>query len=137
MAEEGDLKNQVCSICYDSNNFRVLHCRHAFCLDCIEIIHKNHEGRITCPRDRIVDVRVPSALPTLQQFKGKISMTYLEKDVEKNFGRLQDDLVKQRMQTIKHLRNVTVQIIEKEILKLSPQVPRNTSLVSSIAVPLI
>ena len=72
MAEAQDFESSSCSICLDSNQFRVLNCGHAFCLNCLQSMHSIYGGKIPCPLDRIEDAREPRTLPTPNQFKGKL-----------------------------------------------------------------
>ena len=72
MAEAQDFEDSSCSICLDSNQFRVLNCGHAFCLNCLKSMHSIYGGKMPCPLDRIEDAREPRTLPTPNQFKGKL-----------------------------------------------------------------
>ena len=101
-----DSKMLLCSICYLSYKCRVLKCGHALCLDCVENIHTTNNRKIPCPWDGIEDKRDPYALPTPEQFYGRIINTNTEEDIAPEFQRLLAELVKHRTMTIKHLRNV-------------------------------
>ena len=61
MAHANDIDTdwKSCTICMESNEFRVLQCGHCFCVDCLEHLYTMHEQRIVCPMDRQIDEREP------------------------------------------------------------------------------
>ena len=95
-----------CSICLTSNDFRVLQCGHAFCFDCLRYIHEIEEGTILCPHDLKEDCTTPNSLPKPECFEGSILTPDVEVDSSTSIDKLLQDLVDQRMKTIKLLRRV-------------------------------
>lgn len=114
MASGNDLEDQSCSICFDSNEFRVLQCGHAFCLKCLNTLYFNHGGKVCCPMDRKEDDREPISLPTPIQFQGRLYRTTIKNGKYENIKKLIDDQVKQRMHTVQVLRNLAASLGSKE-----------------------
>jgi len=107
MEEAPDLNDGYCSICFDSSQFRVLQCGHAFCLDCLQTMHAYHGGKILCPMDRREDAREPRTLPTPHQFQGHVFIPAVDDDerhVDLNY--LLDTQIKHRLDTIRKLRTL-------------------------------
>jgi len=104
MEEAPDLNDGYCSICFDSSQFRVLQCAHAFCLDCLETLHEIHGGRILCPMDRREDAREPRTLPTPHQFQGRVFIPAVDDDERHmDFNYLLDAKIEHGLQTIAKL----------------------------------
>ena len=101
-----DSKRDKCSICLTSNDYRVLQCGHAFCIDCLQYIHEFEEGTILCPHDLKEDCTTPNSLPKPEYFEGIILTPDVEGDSPTSIDNLLQDLVDQRMTTIKLLRQV-------------------------------
>ena len=114
MAEAGDLEDDSCSICFESNQFRVLQCGHAFCLECLKVMYRNYGGKVCCPMDRMEDGREPSSLPTPRQFEGHLFNFPAEDRRYTNIDQLIDAQIKHRMQTIQQLRNVATTLESQE-----------------------
>lgn len=106
MDEVPDLEGSSCSICFDSNQFRVLQCGHAFCLECLQVIHQNNGGKIPCPMDRKEDAREPHTLPTPIQFQGQLFVSAVDDERYTSLNQLIDAQVRRRLQTINQLRRL-------------------------------
>ena len=104
---------RLCAVCLDSDDFRVLECRHAFCFQCLRCIYETNEGMIICPFDRLVDLREPRALPKPNRFHGEI--IYHISDDPIDFNMLIDRLIQQRKTTVEHLRDVASFLSKKEV----------------------
>ena len=106
MAVASQWEDESCSICFDSNQFRVLQCGHAFCLDCLQTLYNNYSGKVPCPLDRREDTRAPHTLPTPQQFQGQLFVPTMDDERYTNLNQLIDAQVQHRLQTIAQLRNL-------------------------------
>eukprot|EP00794_Sanderia_malayensis_P004828 gene4828-5460_t len=57
--------DDVCSLCFDSNDFRTLSCGHRFCNGCLEALQKSsRDGLLLCPIDGVSDENALENLPT-------------------------------------------------------------------------
>ena len=108
-----DREDESCSICFDSYEFRVLQCGHAFCLECLNTLYNEH-GKIPCPMDRMEDMREPISLPTPQHFRGQIFMPALDGARYQTLNQLLDAQVQHRMQTIRQLRSLATTLNGQE-----------------------
>ena len=114
MAGTLDLEGQLCSVCWEGNDFRVLQCGHGFCLECLEALYMSHDHKIICPMDRAPDERPPESLPTPNQFQGRLYIQTVDDEVYVNMNQLIDAQIKQRKCTIKHLRRIFASLTEHE-----------------------
>ena len=133
MATRADLTNELCSICFDSQDFRVLGCGHAFCIECIMQIHFLNDETIPCPYDQIKETNRPSVLPTPVNFTGRIFNIHVKKDEQKDFNKFLDDLVQQRKQTIKDLNELASFLKSSGIFFSVPKAAGGFAGVSSIS----
>ena len=107
MEEAPDLHDGYCSICFDSSQFRVLQCGHAFCLGCLQTMHAYHGGKILCPMDRREDTREPCTLPTPHQCQGHVFIPAVDDDERHmNLNYLLDAHIEHRQKTIRKLRTL-------------------------------
>ena len=106
MEEPPDLNDGYCSMCFYSNQFRVLQCGHPFCLDCLQTMHAYHGGKIRCPRDRQEDAREPRTLPTPHQFQGHVVIPVVDDERHMDFNYLLDAQIRHRQDTIRKLRTL-------------------------------
>jgi len=104
---------RICGVCFDSDDFRVLACRHAICFQCLRRIYETNKRKIICPFDRIKDLREPSAVPKPRHFYGEI--IYHISDDPHDFNVLIDKLIQQRKITVLHLRGVASNLSKKEV----------------------
>lgn len=114
MGELEELEGQSCPLCYDSNDFRVLLCGHAFCLGCLEYLYKSNGGKLCCPMDRKEYNRKPINLPTPRQFQGQLFATGIDDERHKDIHSLIDSQVMKRMHTIQHLRGLAEKLNKME-----------------------
>ena len=105
MDEVEDWEYISCSLCYASNDFRVLGCGHAFCMGCLQILRKRHGRRIPCPRDRLIDRREISQLSEPHECQGEVIISSIDEERYKNLNQLIDAQIKDRMDTINVLDN--------------------------------
>ena len=106
MSDYFDLEHASCCICFDSNQFRVLQCGHAFCLECLQAMHDHHGGKIPCPLDRKEDGREPRTLPTPTEFDGQLFFHGIDDERHISLNQLIDAQVQHRLQTIRQLRKL-------------------------------
>ncbi len=106
--ENGEVQeeNEVCPICWESNDFRTLPCGHTFCIECLEVLHEHHGGQVPCPIDRKIDQTEPKRLPTPNRFRGKLFPSTIFDETFVNIYQLLDAQIRQRRITVNGLRLV-------------------------------
>ena len=137
LEQQGDAKETLCNICYCSTNLRVLKCRHAFCVSCLETIHAINNGRISCPVDGTEDIRKLHVLPTVDQSDGKVLNTWVVENMAPNFEKLIADLVGCRKITIKHLRDVAELLNSREFKCAISKLSGTAAVVSCIGTKIV
>ena len=109
--------NQRCAICVDSQEFRVLQCRHCFCINCLMVLRGFGEEEITCPACRKPDSILPEDLPLSQNFIGRrpIYPDFHDEEIGNEFTALLSRQLTVRRRTIDHLRFVADELSSMEL----------------------
>eukprot|EP00794_Sanderia_malayensis_P004845 gene4845-5479_t len=103
-------QHDLCSLCYESNDFRTLSCGHSFCIDCLVSYQQIKDGQLLCPVGRRLEEIALENLPIPAYFTGKLfPSTIFDEDEQRrptSFDNLIDDQIRLRRATINDLRQV-------------------------------
>eukprot|EP00794_Sanderia_malayensis_P004831 gene4831-5463_t len=102
--------HDICSLCYDSRDFRTLSCGHSFCIGCLVSCRNINNDQLLCPLDRRLEETAPEDLPTPINFTGTLfPSTIFDEDEQRrptSLDSLMDDQIRLRRATIDDLRQV-------------------------------
>ena len=107
--------NELCGICFESQDFRTLQCGHCCCIECLTELRDSRGSPIHCPWCWAPDHTEITNLPRPHQFNGRVFPSFYD-DGCRNFPDLLSEQIRIRKRTIDQLRFVASTLHSVELM---------------------